>query len=176
MRRLCPQFEKPKNLVAVPLWSFRSLVTSRERPKLAPYLRLKNSKRTSKCQSILFYGTGKTQKLNRIGAPEGTLWDFSSILSQIKKLKEGHFWWKKNFLKKSLTMPKKLKGGTLWIFQHPFCRKTLKKLRGGTLWGNFFFEKKVSQRRKYSKAVPFGPFEFLRWCKNTTSQAFAPVF
>ena len=47
--------------------------TSRERLKSAPYLRLKNSKRTSKCQSILFYGTGKTQKLNRIGAPEGTL-------------------------------------------------------------------------------------------------------
>ena len=48
-------------------------LTSRERPKSAPYLRLKNSKRTSKCQRILFYGTGKTQKLNRIGAPEGTL-------------------------------------------------------------------------------------------------------
>ena len=53
--------------------SFTFYVTSRERPKSAPYLRLKNSKRTSKCQSILFYGTGKTQKLNRIGAPEGTL-------------------------------------------------------------------------------------------------------
>ena len=28
--------------------------TSRERPKSAPYLRLKNSKRTSKCQKTLF--------------------------------------------------------------------------------------------------------------------------
>ena len=57
-------------------------------------------------------------------------------------------------------MPKKLKGGTLWIFQHPFCRKTPKN-EGGR-FGEFFFEKKVSQRRKYSKAVPFGLFEFLR--------------
>ena len=32
-------------------------VTSRDRPKLAPYPRLKNSKRTSKFQSILFYST-----------------------------------------------------------------------------------------------------------------------
>ena len=31
--------------------------TSRERPKSAPYLRLKNSRRTSKCQSVLFYST-----------------------------------------------------------------------------------------------------------------------
>ena len=54
------------------VWS-PNVITSQERPKSAPYLRLKNSKRTSKCQSILFYGTGKTQKLNRIGAPEGTL-------------------------------------------------------------------------------------------------------
>ena len=59
-------------------------------------------------------------------------------------------------------MPKKLKGGPFGIFQHPFCRKTPKKIEGGALWGNFFPKKKVSQRRKYFKAVPFGPFEFLR--------------
>ena len=48
--------------------------TSRERSKSAPNLRLKNSKRTSKCQSI---------------GELGTLWDFStSILSEnIEKLK-----------------------------------------------------------------------------------------
>ena len=45
-------------------WSFRTfwnfatpLLTSRDRPKSAPYPRLKNSKRTSKFQSILFYST-----------------------------------------------------------------------------------------------------------------------
>ena len=130
------------------------------RPKSAPYLRLKNSKRTSRCQSILFYGTGKTQKLNRIGALEGTLWNFSSILSQIMKKIGGALLVKKIFWKKSLTMPKKLKGGPFGIFQHPFCRKT-KKIEGGP-FGEIFFRKKVSQSRKYSKGVPFGPFEFLR--------------
>ena len=59
-------------------------------------------------------------------------------------------------------MPKKLKGGPFGIFQHPFCRKTPKKIEGGPFGEIFFLEKKVSQRLKYSKAVPFGPFEFLR--------------
>ena len=112
-------------------------ITSRERPKSAPYLRLKNSKRTSKCQSILFYGTGKTQKLNRIGAPVEIFHPFS----RKSKRNGGALLVKKNFSKKSLTMPKKLKGGTLWIFQHPFCRKTPKKLKGGP-FGEFFFGKK----------------------------------
>ena len=48
-------------------------LTSRERPKLEPYLRLKNSKNTSKCQSILSYSTRKNQKLDRIGASGETL-------------------------------------------------------------------------------------------------------
>ena len=36
--------------------------------KSAPYLRLKNSKRTSKCP-VFFYSARKTQKLDRIGLP-----------------------------------------------------------------------------------------------------------
>ena len=47
--------------------------TSRDRPKLATYLKLKNSKRTPKCQSILFYSTRITRKLDRIGTPGETL-------------------------------------------------------------------------------------------------------
>ena len=43
------------------------LLTSRERHKSAPYLRLKNSKRTSKCK-VFLYSTRKTQKLNRSGS------------------------------------------------------------------------------------------------------------
>ena len=46
------QFLIPKHIVP-------ELLSRRERPESAPYLRLKNSKRTSKCQSIFFYGTGK---------------------------------------------------------------------------------------------------------------------
>ena len=63
-------------------------VTSRDRPKSAPYLRLKSSKTTSNIKV------------------------FSSTAPEI-------------FLK-SLTMPKKLKGGPFGISQHPFCRKTPK--------------------------------------------------
>ena len=59
-------------------------------------------------------------------------------------------------------MPKKLKGGPLGIFQHPFHFGKHKKIEGGTLGEKFLFEIKVSQSRKYSKGVPFGPIEFLR--------------
>ena len=67
---------------------------------------------------------------------------------------------KKNFLKKSLNAEKTERGDPL-DFSTSVLSENSKKIEGGTLWG-FFFEKKVSQRRKYSKAVPFGPFEFLR--------------
>ena len=56
-------------------------------------------------------------------------------------------------------MPKKLKGGPFGFFNIRSVGK-LQKIEGGTLW-EFFFEKKVSQRRKYSKAAPFGPLSFL---------------
>ena len=46
------------------------------------------------------------------------------------------------FLKKSLTMPKKLKGGTLWDFSTSVLSENSKKNEGGTLWENFFFSKK----------------------------------
>ena len=66
--------------------------TSRERHKAAPNPRLKNSKRTSKCQ-VFFYSTRKTQKMDRIGALKGgTLSEFSIFLSQnIKKIEGGPF-------------------------------------------------------------------------------------
>ena len=52
-------------------------------------------------------------------------------------------------------MPKKLKGGTLWDFQHPFCRKTAKKLKGGA-FGEFFFPEKSLTMPKKLKGEPFG--------------------
>ena len=102
-------------------WSFHVDWTSRERPKSAPYLRLKNSKRTSKCQSIGELGT--------------LLWKKSGVFNihsvgKYKKNEVGPFGG--IFFKKSLTEPK-----ILWV-------------------------------------EPFGPVEFLRWCKNT-SQAFEKV-
>ena len=45
-------------MLSVTLTRFAFLIkTSRDRPKSAPYLRLKNSCRTSKCQSIGEFGT-----------------------------------------------------------------------------------------------------------------------
>ena len=113
------------------LWIL-STTNKPERPKLAPYLRLKNA---SECQRIGQLGT----------------------LS-----------WKNE----SLTMPEKLKGGTLEIFQHPFCRKISKNWRG-PFGEEFSLKKSLTEPKKsltHSKGVPFGPVEFLRWCKNTTSQ------
>ena len=71
---------------------FHHLETSRDRPKSASYIRLKNSKRTSKCQSIGEYGTPLRKKIE-----------------------------------KSLTMPKKLKGGTFGLVR--YCM-----LRGKSFW------------------------------------------
>ena len=75
--------------------------TSREWHKSAPYRRLKNSNRTSKCP-VFFYSTRKTQKLNRIGAP---FWIFLTTIVAKHQKNEGDPL--KNFFKKSLTMPKK---------------------------------------------------------------------
>ena len=58
-------------------------------------------------------------------------------------------------------MPKKLKGGTLWIFQHPFCRKTPKKLKWGPFWGNFFLEKKSHSAENTLRQYPLVPLSFL---------------
>ena len=43
--------------------------------------------------------------------------------------------------------PKKLKGGTIWAFQHPFCCNTPEKLKERSFGGKFFL-KKVAQCRK----------------------------
>ena len=66
---------------------------------------------------------------------------------------------KKIFEKKSHNA-EKTERGTLWDFSTSVLSE--KKIEGGPFGENFFFEKKVSQSRKYSKGVPFGPFEFLR--------------
>ena len=84
------------------------MLRSRDRSKSAPYLRLKNTKSTSKCQSIGELGTllwkfffRKKSHNAEKNLKGGTIWDFSnSILSKnIKKLKVGPFG-EKNFRKK----------------------------------------------------------------------------
>ena len=60
-------------------------------------------------------------------------------------------------------MPKKLKRGDPLGFFNIRSVGKLKKIEEGTLWGKFFFRKKVSQSRKYSKRVeyPLVPLNFL---------------
>ena len=60
------------------------------------------------------------------------------------------------FSKKSLTMPKKLKGRTIWDISKSILSKNIKELKVGP-FGEKKFEKKVSQSRKYSLA----PLSFL---------------
>ena len=120
-------------------WTLISFKTSRELSKSAPYLRLKNSKRTSK-YSLLRYR--KTQKLNRIGTPEATLLNFSSILSQIIK-KIGGAPLVKFFLKKSHNAEKTERGDPLG-FSTSVLSENSKKIEGGS-FGNFFSKKSLTE-------------------------------
>ena len=59
------------------------------------------------------------------------------------------FLWKK--IEKSLTMAKKLKGGHIGIFKHPFCRQNSRKLNGE------FFRKKFLKKVSQCRIVKGGP-------------------
>ena len=101
--------------------------TNRELQKSAPYLRLKNSKRTWKCQ-VFFYSTQKNPKVGS-NWRAGTLWEFPIFLSEnIEKIEGGPFEDIKNFRKVSQCR-KNWKRGPFGIFVHPFCRKTSKNWR-----------------------------------------------
>ena len=52
-------------------------------------------------------------------------------------------------------MPKKTE--KFWDFSTSILSENIKKIEGGPFGQKVFFEKKVSQSRKYSKGVPFGP-------------------
>ena len=119
-------------------------LTSRDRPKSAPYLRLKNSRRTSKCQSIGESGPFYEKKFLKksLTMPKkterGTLWDFSTfILSRNSKKIEGDPLRKKIPEKKS-RIAKKTERGTLW--SRPVLHVTREFLvqflePTGTIWG-----------------------------------------
>ena len=58
-----------------------------------------------------------------------------------------------------LTMPKKLKGGTLWDFSTSVLSENSKKLKGGPFW-NFFLEKSLTEPK-----IPLVPLSFLDYVK-----------
>ena len=119
------------------------LITSRKRHKSAPYLRLKNIKRTLKSSILIQYPKNS-----------GTLLDFlTSIVAKHQKVEGGIFF------KKSLTMPKKLKGGTIWEFSTTFLSPSLKKLKRDPL-RNFFSKKQSHNAEKTER----GPFSLARYC------------
>ena len=110
--------------------------TSRERPKSAPYPRLKNSERTSKFPSFgelglllwkIFFWKKVSQCRKKLKGR--TLWDFSTsiLLQNSKKLKGGPFRGEK-FLKKVAQCRKNLKGGG------PFGLVRYFMLRGKPFW------------------------------------------
>ena len=137
-------------------------LTSRDRPKSAPYPRLKNSKKTSKCQ-VLFYSTRKSKFFEKtfskkLHSQKNGPWRakvsqcrktervdplrFFNIHSVAKHEKiEGNK--KFHFREKISQCRKKLKGGTLWDFSTSILSQNIKKNAGGTLWGKL--REKVSQ-------------------------------
>ena len=146
--------------------------TSRDRPKLAPYPRLKNSKKTSKCQVFFFTvleNRNFFEKKDRVArqgslarAPgalkshdaeklKGDPLRFStSILSQnMKKLKKT----KILFSGKNLTMPKKTeKEDPLGFFNIHSVAKHQKKCRGP--FGEKIFRKKsLAVPKKYERGL-----------------------
>ena len=132
--------------------------TSRDRPNWAPYPKLKNCKRTSKCQFTVL-DKSKNQKMDRVarwGPPArapGALkrgGDTSKIVNILSQLKGEPFGDKTNFRKKSA---EKLKEGHFGIFKHPMCCKISKKLKGAPLERQKF-RNKVLQCRKTERGDP----------------------
>ena len=141
-------------------------ITSRDRPKSAPYPRLKNSKKTSKCQvfsfTVLenrkFFGKKWTEwraKVSQCRKTErGDPLRFFKIHSVAKheEIEEKTF----IFGKKSHSAEKKLKWGTLWDFPTSSPSQNIKKIEGGTLWGKKIPEKKSRSAEKKLEGGPFG--------------------
>ena len=129
------------------LLAAKNSLTSQDRPKSAPYPRLKNSKRTSKCQFTVLENR-KSKKYEPSGAPgpasaspwrakRGTLPKLSTFLSQ---LKGGPFGEKTNFRRKVSQCRKTERG-----FSTSILSQNIKKLKWGKI---FIFGKKIFQCRK----------------------------
>ena len=82
-----------------------------------------------------------------------TLKFFIHSVANHQKNEGGALLVKKNFLKESLTMPKKLKGGTLWDFSTSVLSENSKKLKGGP-FGEIFFEKSLTEPKSTQREYP----------------------
>ena len=93
-----------------PLSEQTVVITRRDRPKSAPYLRLKNRKSTSKNQ--VFFSTVPVPHEEKIFR------NFFEIFSEVSG---------------SRIVPKNVKGRLLGFFEHPFCCK-IEKNEVGEFW------------------------------------------
>ena len=127
------------------------MLTSRDRPKSAPYPRLKNSKRTSKCQFTVLENR-KTKKSGPSGSPgpanaaPGALkggGGTSETVNIFVAVEGGTLRRKNKFSKKSLTMPKNRKGDPSGFLNTHSVAKH-QKIEGG----NLFSEKKSRSAEK----------------------------
>ena len=110
--------------------------TSRDRPKSAPYPRLKNSKKRlpSVKYSLLQYS--KIENFSEIFRK-------NYILKKMDRMaRRGPLARAPGALKSHNA--EKLKGGTLWGFSTSILSQNIKKLKGG----NFYFRKKISVPKK----------------------------
>ena len=81
----------------------------------------------------------------------------TSILTQnSKKIEGGKFL----FSGKNYTVPKKLKGGTLWDFPTSILMQNSKKIEEGTIKGEKFSKKSLAVPKK----LKGGPFSLARYC------------
>ena len=136
--------------------------TSRDRPKSAPYPRLKNSRKTSKCQvfsftvfenRIFFQKIFKKRtewraKVSQCRKTErGDPLRFFNIHSVAKheKIEENKNFY---FRGKNLTMPKKTERGTLSNFSTSILSQNIKKMQGDPLRKKNFSKKSLAVPKK----------------------------
>ena len=154
--------------VALVYWKLKEEGTSRDRPKSAPYPRLKNSKKTSKCRvfsftvlenQIFFEKITYSNKWTkwRAGpasaspwrAKRGTRPKLSTFLLQLK----GDPSEKKQIFEKNVTMPKNWKGDPLGFLNTQSVVKHQRNWRG-TLWRKKFWEKSLTMPKKIGRGDP----------------------
>ena len=126
----------------------------------------KIAKKDFQVSSILFYSTRKSKifekKLRKnyilkkwtewCAGARASASPWRAKVSQCRKIERGdpfRFFnihsvakHEKNEENKNLTMPKKLKGGTLWDFSTSILSQNIKKMQWGPFGENFFFKKK----------------------------------
>ena len=139
--------------------NFEKELTSRDWPKSAPYPRLKNCKRTFKCQFTVLENR-KTKKMDRVAR-----WD--PLARASGALKGGHFRncqhfcrsWRRDPLEKQQIFEKKshhaekLKGDPFRFFKHPICCKISKKLERGPFGEKKFSEKNLTVPKKTERGT-----------------------